>query len=1017
MRAKVKLTGLVILFWVTFSLALSPMASAQCYLGSGCKPVDNLNYQPNGTGQVYHGDGASNNGTGGWTTAYSDVNQCLSCHYGTDTYPYLMTSHRNTMRKIAPGTLWAGPDGINYPVNDPYYGSGSTYDWTNGLITLGWCDPFWTQAKNGLQSMDPECIYPYYTLPNANASASYTPVAPTIAAGGVRNLYYLFGGWQNYGSGTTQLGTVFDSGSTGELYPYGDFDCARCHATGYNFDASGPEPTKNTNNQVARISDLQFPRMPSDGYMALGTNGTSSWYLSGIQCERCHVAAYAWGSHPWTYNVTPTIAHNEGATALCMECHRQENVTKANNLATPPTPGSINPSNTLQTVDRGYCSDMSGSSYATCVANSSNHWVYKPYLKYAEGQSFLNSPHARFSGTLIQNAQHSADLSIVISGNYDSYFSQAPTDPSKNSGCTGCHDPHQSTVASVTGAKPIVNTCSSCHKLSQNILATVNHPAGPGTPFPTGTSADLPGACVTCHMQAALGRANMHVFRINPDPNYWTYPTPSQFYTQHISAPGTEPDGDALDGVTYNPAVWLDVDLACGQCHIGNDGVTNEYGLVPPPGLPGSHAYTRAQLAYWASTMHPGDPGVPTPMFSPTPTTYAAPQSVTISDSMTGATIYYTMDGSLPNTNSLVYSTPIQITSTTTFRAMATYPGYPHSNVALAVYTINLPTAPAPSFWPVPSTYSTAQSITISNTASLPMYYTTDGTTPTTNSTPYAVPISVSKNTTIKAITAQYGYITSPVSTGNYYIQAPAPTFSPSPGTYSTPQTVTISESISGATIYYTANGSTPTTSSPSCSSPCSIGVSTTTTIKAMAVGGSYAQSNTAVATYTITTAAPTLAPSPGTYYTPQTVTITDTSSGATIYYTTNGATPTTSSPSCSSPCSIGVSVTTTVKAMAIAPGLAQSSISVGTYTIAAATPTFSPGSGTYSTPLPITISDTTSGVTIYYTTNGTSPTTSSPSCSSPCPLTLTTTTTVKAMATMSGISQSSIAVATYTLH
>lgn len=50
-------------------------AYAQCYLSQGCKPVDDLNYIPNGTGQVYHGDGASNNGGGSWTTYYSDVNQ------------------------------------------------------------------------------------------------------------------------------------------------------------------------------------------------------------------------------------------------------------------------------------------------------------------------------------------------------------------------------------------------------------------------------------------------------------------------------------------------------------------------------------------------------------------------------------------------------------------------------------------------------------------------------------------------------------------------------------------------------------------------------------------------------------------------------------------------------------------------------------------------------------------------------------------------------------------------------
>jgi len=698
-----------------------------------------------------------------------------------------------------------------------------------------------------------------------------------------------------------------------------------------------------------------------------------------------------------------------------MECHRQESVV----MASGNQQGSIAPSNPMATNDRGYCADLSGSSYSACMANEVG-WIYKPYVDHEQGQAFLNSPHARFTGDLAQNAQHSADLSITIAGTYNSYFSEAPNDPSKNSGCTGCHDPHQSTVAGVPqnyAQKPIVNTCDSCHPLAKNIIQTTGHPTGAQTPFPTGTQADIPGACVTCHMQGALGQAQSHLFRINTNVNYHTYPTPDQLYLDNLTGLGIQSAFSLYTGTYYNSATWLDVDLACGQCHVGGDGKTNPYNLTLPPGLPGAHAFTRDQLSQMAVGIHSPDPAVPRPTYSPTPTTYTTPVTVTMSDSMNGAVIYYTTDGTVPTRNSPVYTSPVTVTTSTSFQAIGTYPGMPQSDIAYATYSINLRTAPAPLFAPPPSTYTSSQSVTLSNTAHLPMYYTLDGSNPTANSAPYAAPISVTKNTTIKAITAAYGYHDSSVSTGNYYIQAPNPTFTPSSGTYYNPVSVTISDTISGATIYYTTDGSAPTTGSTSCPNPCSLTVSTTTTLKAIASGGGYVSSNVAVATYTIAAANPVFNPGSGTYYALVTVTMTDTTPGVLIYYSTTGF-PTTGSPSCTSPCQVNITTTTTLRAMAAGNGISQSGTTVGVYTLSAQTPTFAPASGSYAQPLGVTISDTTPGVTIYYAING-FPTTNSASCSSPCSITLTGTgsMTVRAMAQGNGYSQGGTGVATYTLH
>lgn len=75
------------------------------------------------------------------------------------------------------------------------------------------------------------------------------------------------------------------------------------------------------------------------------------------------------------------------------------------------------------------------------------------------------------------------------------------------------------------------------------------------------------------------------------------------------------------------------------------------------------------------------------------------------------------------------------------------------------------------------------------------------------------------------------------------------PTFSPAAGTYTSAQSVTISCSTSGAIIYYTTNGSTPTASSSVYSS--AITISETTTLKAVAIKDG-TSSSVATATYTI---------------------------------------------------------------------------------------------------------------------------------------------------------------------
>src|ERR1019366_3645336 len=83
---------------------------------------------------------------------------------------------------------------------------------------------------------------------------------------------------------------------------------------------------------------------------------------------------------------------------------------------------------------------------------------------------------------------------------------------------------------------------------------------------------------------------------------------------------------------------------------------------------------------------------------------------------------------------------------------------------------------------------------------------------------------------------------------------AATPTFSPAPGSYTSAQSVTLSDTTSGAVIYYTTNGTTPTTSSATFSASAPIAVGSTETIEAMAVASGHANSAVASGSYVLTT-------------------------------------------------------------------------------------------------------------------------------------------------------------------
>ena len=137
-------------------------------------------------------------------------------------------------------------------------------------------------------------------------------------------------------------------------------------------------------------------------------------------------------------------------------------------------------------------------------------------------------------------------------------------------------------------------------------------------------------------------------------------------------------------------------------------------------------------------------------------------------------------------------------------------------------------------------------------TAGTTIYYTTNGTAPTTSSTKYAGAITVAATETVNAIAVKAGFTNSLAGTETYTIHnaIALPTFSPSGGIYIAAQTVTIGELTPGTTIYYTTNGATPTTSSTKYTGP--ITVKASETVQVIAVETGHINSPVATSVYTI---------------------------------------------------------------------------------------------------------------------------------------------------------------------
>ena len=186
-----------------------------------------------------------------------------------------------------------------------------------------------------------------------------------------------------------------------------------------------------------------------------------------------------------------------------------------------------------------------------------------------------------------------------------------------------------------------------------------------------------------------------------------------------------------------------------------------------------------------------------------------------------GFDILYTTDGTDPTaggSTTQTYSSTVTVTGAYTLKAVVVRYGIVLTRVA--TQSVGTPNNPVIS-------PTTDCSNTVEITGDGTIYYTTDGTDPDNTCAPYAEPFALNEDATIKAI-AYNGTLHSDISTLNY-----TPQYTAKPVISQSGITITITGS---GTIYYTTDGSDPTTASTPYTAPITLSDgSGTMTIKAAA--------------------------------------------------------------------------------------------------------------------------------------------------------------------------------------
>lgn len=361
------------------------------------------------------------------------------------------------------------------------------------------------------------------------------------------------------------------------------------------------------------------------------------------------------------------------------------------------------------------------------------------------------------------------------------------------------------------------------------------------------------------------------------------------------------------------------------------------------------------------ATVPNGAPTLGAPVVSSDKSAYEVTADTSAVNNASGQTFEYSFNGGTTWVSNATYSAGANEDVNVSIRFAATVNSNASEAVAAAASVTTGDASAAPVIDPAGTTFTDSQEVTITAENGATIYYTTDGSTPTASSDEYSDALTINATTTVKAVALESGKILSEVASATYTKSSPSPGPGPSPtptvavtGVTVAPKTATISLSENKA-VQLTA------TVAPEDASDKSV-----TWSQSSSDGGEVLFSGTAVNPVSVT------AVKAGT------VTVTAT--------TTDGS-------------------KTDTATITITDDVIKEK---------AATPEFSPAAGTYTLSQNVIITSATEGAVIHYTTDGSTPSSESPSYSNP--ILVDKTMTIKAIAVKEGMDDSDVATAAYVL-